>query len=149
MYYIILAKPRRKSIPASFCNNIINYETKEFFKKYLFHVHYIMTNILIRVNESITIFFTLVVKWHLNKIMEFKCNTYIILGYLHSPWNLEGYSIALPKPKRNIILTPYCDNIINYDTNEGIMKLFTLMVKGNETIIEMKVLQLHFKILLK
>jgi hypothetical protein len=33
----------------------------------------------------------LMVKCYLNKIMEFKCNTYIILGYLHSPWNMERY----------------------------------------------------------
>jgi hypothetical protein len=34
----------------------------------------------------------------MNKVMEFKCNTCIILGYLHSPWNLEGYCIAIAKP---------------------------------------------------
>jgi hypothetical protein len=67
-----------------------------------------------------------------------KCNAYIILGFLHSPWNLEGYYIALPKPKRNIIFTPYCDNILNHDTNEGIVKLVPLMGKGNETITKMK-----------
>jgi len=33
--------------------------------------------------------------------------------------------------------------------NEGIVKLITLMVKGNETITKMKVLQLHIKSLLK
>jgi hypothetical protein len=33
--------------------------------------------------------------------------------------------------------------------NEGIVKLITLMVKGNETITKMRVLQLHIKILLK
>jgi len=121
---------------------------KNFLKKYLFHAHYIITNILIQVSEGIAKFFILVIECHLNKVMEFKCNTCIILGYLHSPWKLEGYCIALSKPKRNIIPTLYCD-IINYDTNEGIVKLFTLMVKGNETITEMKVLQLHFKTLLK
>jgi hypothetical protein len=31
--------------------------------------------------------------------MKFKCNTYIIVGYLHSPWNLEGYCITITKPK--------------------------------------------------
>jgi len=81
--------------------------------------------------------------------MEFKCNTYIILRYLHALWNLEVYCIALPKPKSNTIPTPYCDNILNYGTNEGIVKLVTLMVKGNETITKMKVLQLHIKTLLK
>jgi hypothetical protein len=81
--------------------------------------------------------------------MEFKCNTCIILGYVHSPWNLEGYCIALPKPRRYTIPSPYCDNILNRDTNEGIVKLVTLMVKGNETITKLKVFQLHFKNLLK
>ncbi len=65
----------------------------------------------------------------MNKILEFKCNTCIILGYLHSLWNLEGYYIALPKPKNNIIPTPYSDNILNHGINEGIVKLVTLMVK--------------------
>jgi hypothetical protein len=81
--------------------------------------------------------------------MEFKCNICIILGYLHSPWNLEGHYIALPKLKNNIIPTPCCDNILSHVTNEGIVKLVTLMVKGNETIIIMRVLQLHIKTLLK
>jgi hypothetical protein len=49
---------------------------------------------------------------------------------------VEGYCIALPKPKRNIIPAPYCDNILNHGTNENIVKLVTLMVKGNETIIK-------------
>jgi hypothetical protein len=73
----------------------------------------------------------------------------IILGYLHSPWNLDKYCVALPKPKRNTILAPYCDNILNHDTNEGIVKSVTLMVKGNKIITKMKVLQLHCKTLLK
>jgi hypothetical protein len=85
---------------------------------------------------------------HLNKVMEFKCNTCIILGYLHSPWNVEGYCITLPKPKKNTIPTPYCENILNHDTNEGIVKLVTLMVKRNETINKMKILHVHIKILL-
>ncbi len=63
--------------------------------------------------------------------------------------NLEGYCVALPKPKRNTILAPYCDNILNHDTNEGIVKLVTLMVKDNETINQMRLLHLHFKNLLK
>jgi hypothetical protein len=99
-----------------------------------------MPYILIPINESIVKFFTLILEGHLNKVMEFKWNTYIILGYFHSPWNLEGYCIALPKPRNNTIPTLYCDNILNHDTNEGIVKLITLMVKGNETIITMKVL---------
>jgi len=98
-----------------------------------------MPNILIQVNEGIGKSFTLMVKCHLNKVMEFKCNTYIILGYLHSSSNLEGYYIALPKPKRNTIFAPSCGNILNHDINEGIIKLVTLMGKGNETIIKMKV----------
>jgi hypothetical protein len=53
---------------------------------------------------------------------------------------MERYYIALPKPKRNTILAPYYDNILNHGTNEGIVKLITLMVKGNEIIIKMKVL---------
>jgi hypothetical protein len=53
---------------------------------------------------------------------------------------LEGYFIALPKPKRNIILASYYDNILNHDTNENIVKLVTLMVKGIETITKMRVL---------
>jgi hypothetical protein len=62
---------------------------------------------------------------------------------------LEGYYITLPKPRNNTIPAPYFDNIPNHGTNEGIVKLVTLMVKCNETIIKMKVLQLHIKILLK
>jgi hypothetical protein len=33
----------------------------------------------------------------------------------------------------------------SHGANEGIVKLITLMVKGNETITIMKVLQLHIK----
>jgi hypothetical protein len=43
----------------------------------------------------------------------------------------------------------YCDNILNHGINEGIVKLVTLMLKGNEIITKMRVLQLHFKTLLK
>jgi hypothetical protein len=56
-----LAKPRRKTILTSFCDNIINNETKECFLKYLFHAHYIMPDMLIPVNEVIAKFFTLIV----------------------------------------------------------------------------------------
>jgi hypothetical protein len=55
------------------------------FLKYIFHVQYIMPYILIQINEGIAKFFTLMVEGHLNKVMEFKCNTYINIGYLHSP----------------------------------------------------------------
>jgi hypothetical protein len=48
-----------------------------------------MPYILIQVNEGIVNFFTLMVKGHLNKIMEFKYNTCIIMGYLYSPWNIR------------------------------------------------------------
>ncbi len=140
-YFIALAKPRRKTIHTSFCNNIINHETKDFFKRYLFHVCYVMPDILIQVNESIAKFFTFMVEcFYLNKVMECKCNIYIILGYFHPPWNVEGYWIALWKPKRNTIPTPYCDNILNRDTNESIVKLVTLMVNHNKTITNLKVL---------
>jgi hypothetical protein len=61
---------------------------------------------------------------------------------------LEGYCIALPKPKNNTILAPFCDNILNHGANDGIVNLVTLMVKGNETITKMRVLQLHMKFLL-
>jgi hypothetical protein len=36
---------------------------KDFLKKYLFHVHYIMPDILIQINEGIAKFFTLMIKW--------------------------------------------------------------------------------------
>ncbi len=114
----------------------------------MFHARYTMLDILIQINEGIAKLFTLIVKGHLNKVTKFKCNTCIILGYLHSPWNLEGYCVALTKPRKNTISTPYCDNILKHDTNEGIVKLITLMVKGSESIIKMKALQLHFKTLL-
>jgi len=49
---------------------------------------YSMLNIralhIVQVNENIAKFFTLMVEGHLNKVMEFKCNTCIITGYLHS-----------------------------------------------------------------
>jgi hypothetical protein len=146
-YCIALAKLIRKIIPTSFYDNIINHQIKNCLLIHipcsLYHVKHIDPN-----------------KWRyckdlhidgkrLNKFTKFKCNSYIILGYLHSPWNLEGYWIALPKPKSHTISTPYCDNILNHDTNEGIVKLITLMVKGNENITKMKVLQLHFKIFFK
>jgi hypothetical protein len=56
-----LPKPRKKTIPTSFCDNIVNHETKKSFKRYLFHVHYIILDILIQVNEGIVMFFTLMV----------------------------------------------------------------------------------------
>ncbi len=45
----------------------------------MFHVQYIMPYILILVNESIAKLVTLMVKGHLNKVIEFKCNTCIVL----------------------------------------------------------------------
>jgi hypothetical protein len=71
------------------------------------------------------------------------------LGIFVFTLKLGGVLQALTKPKNNIIPTPYYDNILNHGTNEGIVKLVTLLVKGNETIIKMKVLQFHIKILLK
>ncbi len=71
------------------------------------------------------------------------------LGIFAFNYNLEGYCITLQKPRSNIIQTPYCDNILNHGPNEGVIKLVTLVVKGNETITKMKVLQLHIKTLLK
>jgi hypothetical protein len=53
---IALAKPRKQVIFASFCDNIINHETKHL--KYIFHVQYMMLDILIQVNEGIAKFFT-------------------------------------------------------------------------------------------
>jgi hypothetical protein len=61
-YYIALAKHRRKTIPVSFCDNIVNHEKETYFEKYLFHVHYIMPYILIQVNESIAKLVTLMVE---------------------------------------------------------------------------------------
>jgi hypothetical protein len=61
-YCIPLTKLRRQAIPTSFCDNIINLERKECFLKYLFHVHYMMPNILIQGNESIAKFFTLMLE---------------------------------------------------------------------------------------
>jgi len=58
-YCIALAKLRRQTIPTSFCDDIINHETKECFLKYLFHAHYMMPDILIQGNEGIAKFFTL------------------------------------------------------------------------------------------
>ncbi len=59
-------------------------------------------------------------------------------GVLHNP----------TKPERNTIPTPSCDNILNQDTNEGIVKSFILMIKGTKIITKMRILQLHFKTLL-
>jgi hypothetical protein len=80
-----LTKPKKQAIPTSFCDNIVNHEKKECFFKYLFHVHYIMLNMLVQINEAIAKFFTLMVEGYLNKIMEFKCITCVIFGYFYSP----------------------------------------------------------------
>jgi hypothetical protein len=52
-----------------------------------------MPYILIQVNESIAKILTLLVKGYLNIVMNFKYNTYIIMGYLHSPWNNNIWKI--------------------------------------------------------
>jgi hypothetical protein len=52
---------------------------KEMLKNILFHAQYIMPYILIQVNEGIVKLFTLMVEGHLDKIIEFKCNTHIVL----------------------------------------------------------------------
>jgi hypothetical protein len=57
-YCIALAKPKMKVIPTSFCDNIVNHETKYFVLRYLFHPH-----ILIQINNGIVKFFTLMVEW--------------------------------------------------------------------------------------
>ncbi len=87
-YYIAIPKLRRKTILALYCTNILNHEIKGYFLKYLFHTQYNMPYILIQVNESIAKFFTLMVQGHLNKVLEFKCNICIIMGYLNSSWNI-------------------------------------------------------------
>jgi hypothetical protein len=56
-YCIPLTKPTRQVIHTSFCDNIINHETNDLKKKYLFHAHYMMLDILIQGNEGITKFF--------------------------------------------------------------------------------------------
>jgi hypothetical protein len=61
-YCIALAKLRRQTLPASFCNNIINHDRKKCYLKYLFHAHYMMPNILIHENEGIAKFFTLMLE---------------------------------------------------------------------------------------
>jgi len=44
-----------------------------------------MPDILIQGNEGIAKKFTLMLEGPFEQVMEFKCNTYIILGYLHPP----------------------------------------------------------------
>jgi hypothetical protein len=71
-YCIAIAKPRRKVVLASYCNNILNHKTKGYFLKYLFYVQHNMPYILIQINEGIAKFFTLMEKviqtklWSLN-----------------------------------------------------------------------------------
>jgi len=72
-----MPKRKRKAILTSYCDNILNHETKGHI--YILHVQYIMLYILIQVNEGVAKLVTLMVKVHLNKVMEFKCNTSIIL----------------------------------------------------------------------
>jgi hypothetical protein len=71
------------------------------------------------------------------------------LGIFVFTLKLGGILHSLTKFKSNTIPALYCDNILNHGTNEGIVKLVTLMVKGNEIITKMKVLQLHVKTLFK
>jgi len=63
----------------SYCDNILNHETKGYFFKHLFHVQYIMPYILIQLNEGIAKLVTLMVEGNLSKIKEFKCNIHIVL----------------------------------------------------------------------
>jgi len=51
-----------QAIQLLFCNNIINYEIEQCFSKYVFHVHCMMLDILIFLNEGIAKFFTLMLK---------------------------------------------------------------------------------------
>jgi hypothetical protein len=73
-----IPKPKRKAILASYYNNILNHEIKRIFKIYIFHAQYNMPYISTQVNEGIAKFFTLMVKGHLNNVIEFKWNTSII-----------------------------------------------------------------------
>jgi len=54
-----------------------------FFKKYLFHVHYMMPNILIQENEGVIKFFTLMLEGPFERSYG-AYNTCIIFGCLHS-----------------------------------------------------------------
>jgi hypothetical protein len=83
-YYIAIPKLRRKTIFASYCDNILNLERKGYLKKYLFHAQYNMPYILIQVNDNIAKFFTLMVEGHLNKVMEFN-------AILASSWDICIY----------------------------------------------------------
>jgi hypothetical protein len=55
------------------------------------------------------------------------------LGIFRFTMNVEGYCIALPKPRSNTIPAPYCDNILNLDTNEKITKLIILICFNEQT----------------
>jgi hypothetical protein len=82
-YCIALTKPRKQVIFASFCDNIINPETKHL--KYLFHAHYMMLDILIQVNEGIAKFFTLLLEGPLEQNYGIKMKyMHHQVGYLHS-----------------------------------------------------------------
>jgi hypothetical protein len=83
-YCIALAKHRRKEVPTSFCNDIVNHETNKCFLNF-YSMFTISCQIVIQVNEGIAKKFTLMVEGDLNEVIEFKCNICIILGYLHSP----------------------------------------------------------------
>jgi hypothetical protein len=130
-----MPKPRKKIVLASYCNNILNHKTKRYILKYLFHARYNMSYILILVNEGIAKFFTLIVKSHLNKVMEFKCNTCIIMGYFHSSWNIKIFCEYLI-PHQYIMkfmfskLVIYLTIWFNIYKNECNGKLVTLMAQG-------------------
>jgi hypothetical protein len=57
----------------------VTMEHNEIFKNNLFHVQYIMLYILIQVNDNIEKLVRLMVEDCWKKIMEFKCNTHIVL----------------------------------------------------------------------
>jgi hypothetical protein len=61
-YCIALPKPRKKLILAPYCDNILNHDTNEYFKKYLFHVQYIMPYVVIEINGDIAMLVTLMVE---------------------------------------------------------------------------------------
>jgi hypothetical protein len=65
-----IPKHKRKTIPTSYYDNILNHETNGHI--YIFHVQYIMLYILIQIIECIAKLVTLMVEGHLNKIMKFK-----------------------------------------------------------------------------
>jgi hypothetical protein len=93
-----------------------------------------MPYILIQVYEGIANFFTSMVESYLNKVMEFKSNTCISMGYLHSPWNIRVFlsiwflaNISWNSCFQNYLFTLQYD--FNIYKNECNAKLITLMVQ--------------------